>query len=213
MNRRLPLYIVLLMCAIAFWLSACNSTPTPAVPPTPPVITAAAPVVMMGDSITYNWSGENSAVAVSPTIYQLVPNVVDLGIPGNTTQAMFNRFGAVTELSPSVVVILGGTNDLLSGETPNVVYLQEMMDTANADNAKVIICTVPPSPALDASTLALFNQQIIDMANAYGATVADYYNAMLGQPDLFEPDGIHPNAAGYALMWPVLQAALAKVQP
>jgi len=193
-------------------LSACNDEDAPAatmpVPPTP--LQQAAPA-MMGDSITAYWSGQGK-VQLTETIYDLIPGVNDAGIPGNTTGMMLARFQTdVLAYSPNVVVILGGTNDLLSGSI-DISNEAEMANDAAAAGIPVILCTIPASPVLDQTMAQQWNNEVAALATANGYKLADYYTATLrnGVPDpsLFISDREHPNAAGYARMWPVLQAQL-----
>jgi lysophospholipase L1-like esterase len=193
-------------------LSACNGADTSAATmPVPPAPEQRGTPVMMGDSITAYWSGQGK-VPLATTIYSLLPGVIDAGISGNTTRMMLARFGVdALAHSPNVVVILGGTNDILSGSI-DIGSEIEMANDAAAAGIPVILCTIPASPMLDQTLAGQWNAEVANLAIANGYKLADYYQATLtgGQPDpsLFISDLEHPNARGYARMWPVLQAQL-----
>ena len=60
---------------------------------------------------------------------------------------------------------------------------------------------------------AQWNEGIRAGARTYGYTVAEYYDAMINSDGtqnaaLFAIDRVHPNGAGYAVMWGVLAPLL-----
>jgi lysophospholipase L1-like esterase len=181
----------------------------------------------MGDSITQYWGGGAPAYPTIP-ITTLVPGAIDAGIAGQVTEQMQSRFAAdVLANNPSVVVILGGTNDLALQESPNIDAISAMAQAAAAAGVRVVLGTVPPSELWLGSTFLTqaetvpaiegFNAQLKQLASANGYAVADYYPAMVnpdGSPNenLFLSDHIHPNADGYAVMWNVLRPVLVNAE-
>ena len=212
MKYVIGMILCLLQCACG---SSSGSTP-----PANTVITAAiAPqTVFMGDSITQFW--QNGALpdhpTANPTLEQRFTGAVDVGIAGQTTAEMLARFDTdVIAHHPAVVVILGGTNDMLRVQTPTTDNIAAMASHASAAGIRVVLCTLPPIERwsagvtiTDATTgnaaVADFNSTLRMLASEYGYAIADYHAAMV-LPDgsandaLFE-DGIHPNDAGYAAM-------------
>ena len=75
----------------------------------------------------------------------------------------------------------------------------------------------PWKPALNpAKQVVMLNAWLRDLARARGAVYADYHGALANaegglNPDI-APDGIHPNAKGYALMEPITRAAIAEAE-
>lgn len=211
-----------MVLAISLALAGCGggsvSTQSPAQVshPTPPVVQAAPRsnvVAFMGDSITARW-------ATMPT----VPGAVEmnLGVVGNVTAQMWGRFQAeVIDADVGVVVILGGTNDIIAGfDGTTIDNIATMAKMATDAGIRVILCTVPPdtqatmdsaeagSQAAVYSKEEALNDALIDLAAKNGYLVADYHDALVlpdGTQDtsLFV-DGEHPDAAGYARMWPVI---------
>lgn len=190
---------VLLKIAIVVTLTACGSEATALLPP---LYQAPNPTtVLMGDSITYRWA------FATPSILQLLPTANDEGISGNDTAAMSARFYTdVIEQHPKTVVIEGGTNDLLE-DSEDIQYLADMGAAATAAGIHIVLCTIPPSPILDAGSVTTWNTEVRALASDNGYTVADYASAPWTDAD-FGADQEHPNDAGYELMWPVLQTAL-----
>jgi len=162
-------------------------------------------VVFIGDSITYHWE----------KLATLVPGSINAGVGGETTVQMLARFDRdVLSHKPDVVVIEGGVNDLVSMENPNATSIQSMADKASVSGARVVILSVMPADIPYA--IWRFNSDIQRVTSAFGYTYVDLFYPMSVLPDhaynpeLFNTDGVHPNAKGYEVMWPPLKAALLK---
>ena len=161
-------------------------------------------IVLMGDSITYRWA------FATPSILQLLPTANDEGVSGNTAAMMLARFHAdVLDQAPQTLVLEAGTNDVLTG-VDDFVDLQTMADEASQAGIHVILCTIPPSPMLNQSAVEAWNAQVAALAQAQGYGLADYASAAWVAAD-FDSDNEHPDNAGYALMGPILKAALGLV--
>jgi len=175
----------------------------------------------MGDSITDFW------VVRSPeTFFPSKPHV-DRGISGQTTPQMLVRFRAdVIALHPKVVVILAGTNDISSNTGPETLeeiegYLTSMAELARANGIRVVLASLlPVTDALRPQTvrrppeeIVALNAWIKDYAKAHDIVYLDYYSAMLDDHQMLRQDltvdGLHPNAAGYAIMQPLAEKAIA----
>jgi lysophospholipase L1-like esterase len=179
-------------------------------------------VLFIGDSITqfWDWGGPIDA---SPHLSELVPNSVNAGRSGDTTELMVLQFNATINAHPDVMVILGGTNDIRQFNELNIDHITDMAERAAGAYTKVVICTVPPSniwivPSVlgDQATndlhIKLWNDKLKALAASRGYVIADYHDAMINpdgsqRAELFI-DQIHPNAAGYNVMWTVLKDAI-----
>lgn len=181
-------------------------------------------IVLMGDSITDHWD----ALEAGPYKDLLILN---RGIGGQNTSQMLLRFeDDVVALKPAVVVILGGTNDLRAyvGDPASVGpsalarisrNITAMCDIAKGRGFQVVLATLPPVGAdrekvsRDAEAIKAVNAWIRAFAAERGYPVADYHAALADAagilPPALSPDGIHPNAEGYAVMRPALAKALA----
>jgi acyl-CoA thioesterase I len=187
-------------------------------------------VVFMGDSITDGWPLE--------TAFPGKP-YVNRGISGQTTAQMLVRVSPdVIALQPAAVIILAGTNDIARNAGAQTLEMIQqnfmaMTELAKAHRIRVVLCSV--LPITDAKTgqkngdtgapiiqsvqrppadILKLNAWIADYAKTSGAIFADYYAATVDSKGLLRAedtnDGLHPNAAGYALMAPVAAAALEK---
>ncbi len=177
-------------------------------------------VVFMGNSITEGWSN------ISSDFFSRKP-YVNRGISGQTTPQMLLRFRAdVVELQPAVVVILAGTNDIAGNTGPSTIKmiadnLKSMAEIAKANDIEVVISSVLPvfdypwKPGLEpAEKIVNLNQIIREYADENGMIYLDYFSAMVdernGLKAEYGEDGVHPNMAGYKVMEPLAEKAIAK---
>lgn len=209
--RAVTLFLMALLIACGGGGSdeAKDPPPPPLHAAEPPLLTNAT-VVFMGDSITNLWPLQN-----------FVPGSINVGVNGNTTAQMLERFDAdVLARQPSIVVILGGTNDIAAGNS-DPVHLYAMVQKAMAAKAVVVVGTLPPpaspTPELTQQMYTQYNQAVRDGAGAYGYQVANFHSAMVLSNGKINQslflDGVHPNADGYNEMWWVLRPILASLRP
>jgi lysophospholipase L1-like esterase len=178
-------------------------------------------VVFLGDSITDMW---NLAEAFPGKPY------INRGIGSQVTAQMLVRFHEdVVALQPAAVVILGGVNDVtgfLQLETADgiVSNIEAMADIADRRGIKVVLCSILPvtnTPTADyvlaerkPALLREVNARLRALAKARGYAYADYAAALEDADGRLRAeltdDGIHPLAAGYALMAPVVETEIAK---
>ncbi|MGI4732416.1 MAG: SGNH/GDSL hydrolase family protein [Janthinobacterium lividum] len=176
-------------------------------------------VVFMGDSITDNWMGLSKGFWAEGR--------VDRGISGQTTPQMLVRFRAdVLDLHPQAVQIMAGTNDIAGNSGAATMETVEgnirtMAELARAHGVKVLLASVPPASAFPWSPekrptpqIAAMNAWLQSYAGANGFTYVDYFAALADSQGAMRPglssDGVHPTAAGYAVMEPIARAAIAR---
>jgi len=178
-------------------------------------------IVFMGNSITESW------LQIRPQFFSDKP-YVNRGISGQTTPQMLVRFRQdVINLSPSAVVILAGINDIAGNTGPSTIEMIaanifSMAELAQANNIKVILCSVLPAydfPWIKgkepADKVIQLNKLIKGYAKKQKIVYVDYHSAMAnkskGLKEDLGSDGVHPNEAGYAIMEPLLEHVLAKI--
>lgn len=175
-------------------------------------------VVFMGDSITQGWIDQD------PSLF--THGIVDRGISGQTTPQMLVRFRPdVLSLRPQVVHIMAGTNDIAGNTGPTTLdaaesNIRSMAELARAQGIKVIIGSALPADRFDwspdrrpAPLIAELNARLKRYAAANGFGYADYYAALVNANGGMDPvnaaDGVHPTKAGYAVMRPIADGAVA----
>jgi lysophospholipase L1-like esterase len=177
--------------------------------------------VFIGDSITEFW------LTTAPGLF--AGGVVDRGVAGQTSPQILVRFYQdVVRLHPRVVHIMCGTNDVAgnTGPTSPEAYANSilaMIDLARANGIAVVIGSILPAGAFNwrtgyrpAAQVIALNGWLRDLAQQRGLVFADYHSAMATPDGAMRPglsnDGVHPNAAGYAVMEPIARAALAEAE-
>jgi lysophospholipase L1-like esterase len=184
-------------------------------------------VVFMGDSITVGWGQKATATTADRGEFFPGKAYINRGISGQTTPQMLVRFRQdVIELTPKVVVLLGGTNDIAENtgkETLEEILnnIASMSDLARANGIRVVLCSVLPASdfhwhrGLDpAPKIRELNSRIKEFATKNGLIFVDYYaslaNSEGGLKAELSPDGVHPNRAGYEVMAPLVEAGIAE---
>lgn len=177
-------------------------------------------VVFMGNSITEGWSQHH------PEFFKDKP-YVNRGISGQTTPQMLIRFRPdVVGLQPKVVVILAGINDIAGNTGPSTLKMiadniKSMAELAMANKIKVVLCSVLPAndfpwnPGTEpANKVIELNRMIETYAEENKIIYVDYFSAMVddqkGLINELTYDGVHPNAKGYKVMEPLVEAAIKK---
>jgi lysophospholipase L1-like esterase len=187
-------------------------------PPTP----GEPRVIFFGDSITDIWKLDDSFPG---------KHYINRGIGGQTTPQMLVRFRPdVLSLHPAVVVILAGTNDI-AGNTGSETLEQiegdfaSLAELARANGIRVVFSSVMPINYDNPTALRFFLQRspekilkldawLQQYCAAQGLVYLDYFSAMVDERGLLKKglseDGLHPNAAGFAVMGPLARAAIEK---
>ncbi|MDO9254465.1 MAG: SGNH/GDSL hydrolase family protein [Bacteroidales bacterium] len=177
-------------------------------------------VVFMGNSITDGW------VYVDSVFFAGKP-YIGRGISGQTTPQMLVRFRAdVIALKPAVVVILAGTNDIAGNTGPTTLEMimdniMGMSEMAKANGIKVVLSSVLPvfdypwKPGLQpAGKIISLNKMIKDYADKNDCIYLDYFSSTVderqGFKSAYSEDGVHPNLAGYKVMGPLAEKAIAE---
>jgi lysophospholipase L1-like esterase len=190
-----------------------------------PSSTAAPRVVFMGDSITDSWQQPEFGDFFDN------PRYLDRGISGQTTPQMLVRFRPdVIALNPQVVVILAGTNDIAGNTGPATDEeiegnLASMAELAHAHGIKVVMASITPTSAYHTAPggtpqttvrpmtrIRALNDWIRRYAADHGDVYLDYLSALVDDKGVMKQeltrDDLHPNAAGYAIMGPLAEAAI-----
>jgi len=177
-------------------------------------------VVFLGDEITENW-GQGNAKFFPGKPY------LNRGIQGQTTPQMLVRFRQdVIKLKPKVVVILAGANDIASFVEPitqgmTAENITSIVELARANDIRVVLASLTPicdcykkqSLLRPFGKIIGINSWLKEYAAKSGSIYLDYYSAMAEGRNLKKEltnDGLLPNDAGYAVMAPLAEAAIAQ---
>ena len=179
-------------------------------------------VVFVGDSITDYWKLADSFPGKP---------YINRGIDGQSTPQMLVRFRQdVIELHPAVLVVLAGTNDVagVTGPTRNEdieANYASMAELARLHHIRVVFASLLPvnnytddakeSFALrPRERILALNSWLKDYCAKNGLVYLDYFSAMVDDKGMLKrelsDEGLHPNAAGYKVMAPLAEKAIAR---
>jgi lysophospholipase L1-like esterase/dienelactone hydrolase len=186
----------------------------------PPARPGEKRVVFIGSSRVENWKKLDSN-------FFLANNYINRGVSGQTTPQMLLRFRQdVIDLKPAAVVFLGGSNDIAQNTGPTTIEtiagnIISMAELAKAAGIKVILSSELPvfdypwRPGLEpAEKIVALNKLIKAYAEKNNITYVDLYSSLVdkrkGMKKELTTDGVHPNLAGYKIMEPLVQKAIAE---
>ena len=175
--------------------------------------------VFIGDSLTFGYGVNKNENWVYKLQTSLNFNIINKGVNGNTTVDMLSRFSTdVINNAPSLIFIMGGTNDLLCNRslTSIIKNLEIMIKESLSINSKVIL-GIPPtiigsqayklfSPSSTYSycenTLPELRNAIISLSEKYNIQYFDFFNITTKNisNNIFS-DGIHLNILGQNLLF------------
>lgn len=196
---------------------------------TGPAVAEPVTVAALGDSLTqgYGLPADQGFVPQLERWLQARGHdvvVINAGVSGDTTAGGLSRVAwTLTSQVDAMIVALGG-NDLLRGLDPEAsrANLDGIVQAGQTAGVAVMLVgmTAPGNYGPDYKTA--FDAIYPDLAAQYGTLYAeDFLGAITGLPDraaamatYVQPDGLHPNAAGVALivgaLGPVVEDLLAR---
>ncbi|MBR0680805.1 arylesterase [Roseomonas eburnea] len=181
-------------------------------------------LLMLGDSITAAYGlarGQGLPARLEAALREKGHQVriIDAGVSGDTTAGGRSRLDwALADRPQAVIVALGG-NDGLRGIEPRATEanLAAILDALKARGLPAMLAGMLAPPNLGAEYGREFAATFTRLAQARPELV--FYPFLLdgvaGNPDLNQPDRIHPNEAGVAelvrRMLPSVESLLARV--
>jgi lysophospholipase L1-like esterase len=173
-------------------------------------------VVFLGDDATANWR----------PFFPGKP-YLNRGIARQSSPQMLVRFRQdVVALKAKVVVIQAGINDIAGfvgagSEGAIAENFMSMVDIAKANGIHIVLASL--NPVCDCYTnqtklrpqgkIIGMNAWLRDYASKSGSVYLNYYGALADGRDFrkdYTADGLFPNAAGYAVMAPLAEKAIAE---
>lgn len=179
-------------------------------------------VVFLGASITDFWGRKYG---------QFFPGkpYVNRGISGQTTPQLLLRFQQdVVHLHPAAVIIADAGANNISGNTGPATLemfqddIASMVAIARANHIRVILASLFPASwfpwkpgAKPAEEIREWNDWLRAYAKAQHIVYLDYYSAVVDaeggmRPELAFDKAVHPNDAGYAIIQPLAEKAIAE---
>ncbi len=181
-------------------------------------------ILFFGDSLTAGHGLDNPNAEAFPALIQkkiadahLSWRVVNAGLSGETTAGGLRRVDWVLQQSVDIFVLALGGNDGLRGIEPAVSRqnLQGIIDRVRAKYpaAKIVLAGMQMPPELGEGYVRDFDAVYPALAAKNNLTLVPFLLAGVGGvPELNQRDGIHPTAAGHAIVadnvWKILRPLL-----
>ena len=175
--------------------------------------------VCLGDSITWGFPYGPEVSWVTMLNKSLDGQFINKGINGNTTSDMLKRFErAVLTYQPTHLVLMGGINDVICGESLDRIKLnlQTMAQHAMQENIRVILGmpTAVDMPGIE-NILKKLRTWIKQFAEEKQLKVIHFEKAFYDKngalrDDLLLPDGEHLTTQGYQKMFKQIELNIMK---
>ena len=200
--------------------NASNQTPAAAGTPADASAQARPKIVALGDSLTAGL-GLPEREAYPALLQQKIDRegyqfqVVNAGVSGDTTAGGLRRLDWALEGDVRVLIVALGANDGLRGLSVGEMRknLAEIIERAKDKKIVVILAGMEAPPNYGPEYTAGFRQVYHDLAREQRVLFLPFLLARVaGESRLNQGDGIHPNAAGAAVIadsvWGVLRPVL-----
>ncbi len=129
--------------------------------------------------------------------------VLDAGVSGDTSAGGRARLDWLLGDQPSHVIVELGGNDGLRGLPPEELErnLDAIITRLQAEHIKVLLAGMLAPPNLGEDYGRAFAAVFPRVAAKHGVPLYRFFlDGVAGHPELTQPDGIHPTAAGIALI-------------
>jgi acyl-CoA hydrolase len=197
---------LLLSACLSILLVACGGEKAKA------IIPANSTVVILGDSLTYGTGADKGQDYASMLANNTGWNVINAGIPGNTSSNGLARLpDLLSEHHVDLLIVELGGNDFLQHlpEKETASNLKAILAQSKAKNIPTVMLAIPAFSPLGAAFGNLSDHPIYEkIAQETGtALIEDVFSDVLAKNGL-KADPVHPNAAGYRVVEEGLRTTL-----
>jgi len=167
------------------------------------------PVILdFGDSLTAGYglpAGQAFPARLEAWLQQqgIEARVVNAGVSGDTTAGGLARLDWGLADKPDLVILALGANDALRGIEPSSVRenLDKMIGKIEASGAKVLLLGMLAPPNWGEEYRHAFDQIFPELARIHHLPLYPFFlEGVAMKPELNQPDGLHPNERGVAVL-------------
>ncbi len=184
-----------------------------------PVMARVPEILAFGDSLTsgYGLSPDEAFPAQLEARLKaegIRARIVNAGSAGDTTTDGLARLGWELADKPDLVLVEFGANDMLRGIDPKIVRanLDKMIGEIQASGAKVLLLGMKAAANWGADYQRRFDQIYPELAQAHGVALYPFFlDGVAMDPKLNQPDGLHPNKQGVAVLAEHIAPVVAKL--
>ncbi|MGA3025082.1 MAG: arylesterase [Bryobacteraceae bacterium] len=185
--------------------------------PAVPAVDTRPVIAAFGDSLTAGYgadAGQSYPDYLQRELDKLgyTYHVVNLGVSGETSSDALARVAGVIAQKPRIVILEFGGNDGLRGIPINAARanLDQAMARLEAAHIRILLAGITLPPNYGQDYIRPFQTMYHDLAARYRTPLIPFLLEGVFEHGLFQPDGIHPNAQGYAM---VAQTVLRYLRP
>jgi acyl-CoA thioesterase I len=167
------------------------------------------PVILdFGDSLTAGYglpAGQAFPARLEAWLHQqgIEARVVNAGVSGDTTAGGLARLDWALADKPDLVILALGANDALRGIEPSTVRenLDKMIGKIEASGAKLLLLGMLAPPNWGEEYSHAFDQIFPELARIHHLPLYPFFlEDVAMKPELNQPDGLHPNERGVAVL-------------
>lgn len=197
------------MICFAIYLTACDSERQYS------TIPAKSIVVILGDSLTYGTGADKGEDYVSILASKTGWNIINAGVPGNTSLDGLERLPAILAGNKiDLLIIELGGNDFLQRlpEKETAHNLKAILAQAKSKSVQTVLLAIPEFSPIGAVIGNLSDHPLYKKIAKDTDTplIEDAFSEVLEKNGL-KADQIHPNAEGYRLVEAHVRNALIKI--
>ena len=146
--------------------------------------------------------------------------IINAGVSGDTTRGGLARLDWAMADAPDLVMVALGGNDMLRGLEPaeTLSNLSQILETLQQQNKPVLLAGMLAAANMGQDYASEFDSIYPQLAREYDVIFYPFFlDGVALNPDLNQPDGLHPNQKGVAIMveklWPYIEQLVDKYQP
>jgi acyl-CoA thioesterase-1 len=174
----------------------------------PPASARTLKLVALGDSLTAGYGlppgkafPDQLEAALKARGFEV--SVVNAGVSGDTADDGLARYDWAVPPDANALIVELGANDMLRGLEPEQTKktLAAILDRAKGAHLPTLLTGMRAPPNLGAEYDKTFDAIYPAVAQQYGAVLYPFFlDGVAGDPKLNQPDGLHPTAAGVAVI-------------
>jgi len=142
--------------------------------------------------------------------------VINAGVSGDTTAGGLARLDWALADHPDLVILALGANDALRGIDPSTVRvnLDKMIGKIEATGAKMLLLGMLAPPNWGEEYKSAFDRIFPDLARNHHLPLYPFFlEGVAMKRDLNQPDGLHPNERGVAVLVDKIAPVVADLIP
>ena len=173
-----------------------------------PSVAKPTEILAFGDSITVGF-GLPANEALPARLEEklrsegLAVHVANAGVSGDTTADGLARLDWALAEKPDIVILELGANDALRGLDPAAVRanLEKMIGKIQASGARLLLAGMQAPSNFGEDYRQAFNRIYPELAEEHGIALVPFVlDGVALDPQLNQPDGLHPNERGVAVI-------------